>query len=146
MITSIALGALIATFLVGQLQSLRNRGVLIYFALMLSSFALLLLGIPLARISQDIVLIVASILIGFGFGIFEILWDTILQERVPNNMLGRVGSIDLVGSYLLLPLGYLLVGVLSDYIGPNWVFIASGILDIALAAAALSLPTIRKLN
>ena len=46
--------------------------------------------------------------------------------------LGRVSSVDWVGSLALLPVGLALVGVLTDRVGASWVFLAGGALNLAL--------------
>ncbi len=75
----------------------------------------------------------------------QTIWVTLLHELVPNDKLGRVSSIDLLGSLSLLPISYLLVGALADQRGPAWVFLAGGILNLVLIGIALSLRDIRTL-
>jgi hypothetical protein len=42
--------------------------------------------------------------------IFALVWETSLQELVPEEAFGRVASLDMLGSFALLPLGHLGVG------------------------------------
>jgi hypothetical protein len=69
------------------------------------------------------------------------IWATLLYELVPNEKLGRVASVDLLGSLGLLPLSYVLAGLLSDHFGPT-----SGLLMVILNIAPLFLRDIRKLQ
>ncbi|MNI70655.1 hypothetical protein D3C73_1264790 [compost metagenome] len=81
---------------------------------------------------------------GFGLMLFGLIWEISLQELVPQEAFGRVASLDLLGSFALLPIGYILVGWLADLIGgiPT-IAIFSG-LGLLCAASVLCLPAIRK--
>jgi predicted MFS family arabinose efflux permease len=68
-----------------------------------------------------------------------------MQELVLSEMLGRVTSIGILGAQCMIPVGCLLGGVLTDRIGPGWVFITGGTLNLVLAVIALSERDIRKL-
>ncbi len=68
------------------------------------------------------------------------------HELVPNDRLGRVASIDLLGSLGLLPIGYALARVLTDHIGPAWVFVAGGAMNLILYVIQLSVRQIRALE
>jgi hypothetical protein len=59
--------------------------------------------------------------------------------------LGRVSSIDWLGSLALMPIGYALAGVLTDHIGASWVFIGAGAINLALIVVGLSARGIREL-
>jgi len=65
---------------------------------------------------------------------------------VPNKMLGRVSSIDLLGSFALLPIGFGVIGLVTDRIGPGNVFILCGVISMGLALLGLSQSSIRKLD
>jgi MFS family permease len=142
--TAGGLGWIGATFFVGQVH-LRKRGLVAFAFYSLASFALLLLGLPLPHPSEPVVALVAGMLYGFGTGTLQTIWVTLLHELVPNDKLGRVSSIDLLGSLSLLPISYLVVGILADQLGPAWVFLAGGILKLVLNGFALSLRDIRRL-
>ncbi len=42
------------------------------------------------------------------------LWFTALQEHVPEHARSRVSSYDWLGSWLFLPIGYVLVGPVAE--------------------------------
>ncbi|MNP71221.1 hypothetical protein D3C76_1675770 [compost metagenome] len=48
---------------------------------------------------------------------FGLIWETSMQEMVPQETFGRVASLDMLGSFALLPIGYIVVGWLADSIG-----------------------------
>lgn len=145
-ITADSLGVISATFLVGQMQGLRRRGLIAYLAVGFCGLALVIFGIPMPQAIVPIVSILAGFLLGCSIGFFSIIWITVIQERVPEEMLGRVNSIDLLGSLGLLSIGYAIVGVLVDYLGPAQVFIMSGLLITVLAILALRVRDIRNLD
>jgi hypothetical protein len=69
-----------------------------------------------------------------------------MQELVPQEMLGRVSSIDQLSAWALLPVGYALIGVVTDKIGPSQVFLLASGANILLAGIALAVPDIRQLQ
>jgi MFS family permease len=144
--TTNAVGSLVGTVAVGQSRHLRRRGLLAYLATTLSSVALFAYGLPLPHASEPAVASAAAGVEGFGLGVFQVIWLTVLQELVPTEKLGRVSSIDWLGSLVLLPIGYALVGVLTDRVGPSWVFIGAGVLTLTLNLIGLSIRGIRQLQ
>lgn len=145
-VTADSVGVISATFLVGQMPGLRRRGLIAYLAVGCCGLSLAIFGIPLPQMLVPIVSIIAGFFLGCSIGFFSIIWITVIQERVPEEMLGRVNSIDLLGSLGLLSVGYAVVGVLVDYIGPAQVFVLSGILITVLALLALRVRDIRNLD
>src|SRR5260370_42314195 len=107
------------------LRSLQSRP-FAYLATIGSGMALVMIGLPLPLASEPIVVSGASLFAGFCLGTFGIISTTFMQELVPNDKLGRVSSLDMLGSYSLIPLGFLLVGILADLIGPSRGFIGGG--------------------
>lgn len=77
---------------------------------------------------------------------FALIWETSLQELVPIESFGRVSSLDLLGSYALLPLGYLLVGWLADYRGGIWTIALFSITGMLLLIAGLCTKGIRNFD
>src|SRR5260370_20769190 len=118
------------------LRSLQSRP-FAYLATIGSGMALVMIGLPLPLASEPIVVSGASLFAGFCLGTFGIISTTFMQELVPNDKLGRVSSLDMLGSYSLTPLGFLLVGILADLIGPSRVFIGGRCKQIDLAILAL---------
>lgn len=143
--TTWAVGAIAATLLMSQLKYRGHRGLLAYFALLPCGLAITLLGLPLPLHVEPVFATFASALAGFSIGIFSIIWVTLLQELVPVEKLGRVSSIDMMGSYVFLPIGIAFIGVLADRIGPSPVFILGGIITILLVSLGLCFRNIRRL-
>lgn len=144
--TATAAGSVVTMLLIGQMKRMRRRGLLGYGGLLLSGVALLAYGLPLPHQYAPVIAITASVCFGVGLAVFEIIWVTSLQELVPPEKLGRVSSVDWVGSLALAPVGLAVVGVLTDHIGPSWVFLAGGALNTLLILLALMVPGIRRLD
>jgi DHA3 family tetracycline resistance protein-like MFS transporter len=144
--TAVALGALLATIIVGQMQRKSRRGLLMYLAVALASVAELLLGLPYPQNIAPFAASFADSILGFGLGTFGIIWVVIMQEMVPIEKLGRVSSIDQLGAWSLLPITFTLTGFVTDHIGAGMVFIIGGSANLVLALLALAIPDIRKVN
>jgi DHA3 family tetracycline resistance protein-like MFS transporter len=65
---------------------------------------------------------------------------------VPHEMLGRVYSIDALGSFVFLPIGFAWAGWATDLIGAPTVFLIGGFSTITLALLGLSRSAIRNLD
>jgi MFS family permease len=141
-----AVGSIIATVVVGQLHKVRHRGPVAYAGIALASAALLSLGLPRTQASAPALAMAAGAVIGLGLGLFGIIWVTTLQELVPMEKLGRVSSVDWLGSLALMPIGLAVDGVLTDRMGPAWVFVVAGALNLGLCAIALTARGIRRLD
>ncbi len=135
-------GFVIGGVWLGRYHRLRRRGLLMYGATIAAALALGLYGLlpPLW------VLLAAAIVNGIALELAILVWTNTLQELVPNDILGRVTSIDNMGSFALLPIGVLLAGSATQLFGAPFVFIAGGALTALVAALGLMIPAIRNLD
>ena len=99
--------------------------------------------------------------IGSGFGVWAIaglevlagicvtgtftLWETSLQEHIPDRALSRVSSYDYLTSAGLIPVGNLLIGGVSAAVGVREALFAMTILGVTAATVIASLPAVRRL-
>jgi MFS family permease len=143
--TAEALGFIGATVFTGQVH-LRKRGMLAFIGPLLSCVAFIVLGLPLPHGIAPTIAIIASVCSGFGIGMLQMIWVTLLHQLVPNDKLGRVGSIDLLGSLGLLPVGFAVIGILTDKIGPALIFIVGGSICLILYSIPLFLRDIRSIE
>jgi MFS family permease len=139
---SFALGYVLCDLRIGGHAQLRHRGVLMYGGLLGAGLFLLVLGLPV----PIFVAALAAVLNGMSLELFSLTWTTTLQQLVPADQLGRVSSIDLMGSYALLPVGYWLAGWATDRWGAAEVFVLGGGLTVILALLGLAHPLIRHLD
>lgn len=81
-------------------------------------------------------LIVGSVIVGASMAV-EVVEQWIFQTWVPRDMLGRVFSINLVCSFALLPIGFVLAGALVSATSAPAVAIAAGLIVLVATAAAV---------
>ncbi|HEX4203081.1 MAG TPA: hypothetical protein VHZ51_02560 [Ktedonobacteraceae bacterium] len=143
---AMAIGSIAATFIVGQVSHMPKHGVLAYVAIAVASAAQVVMGLPQPHAIAPVIACIATGLLGFGLGAFGIIWVTLMQQLVPEDMLGRVSSIDQLGAWSLLPVGFLLAGIITDHVGTGLVFLIAGGANLVLAAIALLVPDIRNLE
>ncbi len=81
----------------------------------------------------------AGLLAGVGIELFSVFWDTSLQTHVPNEVLSRVSAWDAIGSLVLIPAAYAVVGPLADVIGiAETLWLCAAIVFVAIVAQLLS--------
>lgn len=83
------------------------------------------------------VMIAASALIGAAFQSATVIWGTLLQRRVPPELLGRVSSLDFFVSLAFMPVSMALAGPVSEVLGLRTTFLLAGLVPPVLAVAAI---------
>ena len=71
-----------------------------------------------------------------------VVWNTLIQTRVPADMLGRVSSLDWFVSIGLLPVSFALTGPIAELVGAKATLVGAGVLG-SLAALLLFVPGVR---
>jgi hypothetical protein len=74
----------------------------------------------------------------------EILWLTLLGLTVPNQIRGRVSSIDFLGSYWMIPISIALTGPLAAVAGSRTVLIGAGLGGAIAVLLTLVVPGVRR--
>lgn len=143
--TADAIGSILAAVALGSVVR-RRRGLVAYGAVLVGGGALIACVLPLPHALQPVVVILASALVGGGVATFTVVWNTFQQEKVPNDLLGRVSSITQFGLAVALPVGLVLAGMLADRIGPAQVFALAGVLVIVPSTIGLCVRDIRILE
>jgi MFS family permease len=100
------------------------------------------LGIP----APLAVIVVLQFLAGWSIGLYVPVWDTLVQERVPANVLSRVSAYDWTGSLAFMPLGFAAAGPVASAIGIRATLICGGIWCAISVAVMLSVRDIRNLE
>jgi hypothetical protein len=76
---------------------------------------------------------------GVAIELFSVFWDTSLQGHVPNEVLSRVSAWDALGSLVLMPAAFALVGPVSSAIGiAATLWLCAAIVGVAIAAQLVS--------
>ncbi len=140
--SAFSLGSVLAAVLLGRLRRIRRRGPLAYGAIGLCG--LMIIGYGLSP--NLAVLCMVATIYGMSFATGGLVWTNTLQAMVPPERLGRVSSIDALGSFVLLPAGFALAGWLTDAVGPARVFLIGGTATVGLALLGLLHPAVRRLD
>jgi DHA3 family tetracycline resistance protein-like MFS transporter len=137
-----SVGSVAAALALGSLGRLHRRGLLAYGTWVLSGLLLVVIGLSTRLIEVAL----AAMIMGAGMSIFMLIWTHTLQEMIPGEKLGRVASLDMLGSYVLLPVGFAIAGVASDRLGPGLVFVIGGVATTLLAGLGFLSRGIRTLD
>ncbi|MBI3286560.1 MAG: MFS transporter [Chloroflexi bacterium] len=140
--STFSLGFVLGAVWLGRLTRIPRRGLLAYSSTVTSGLMTLALGLPIPILG----IFLAAFVRGVAYSAFGLIWTNTLQELVPRERLGRVSSIDYLGSFVLLPIGYGIAGVATDVAGPALVFVIGGALTVGLALLGLAHPSIRNLD
>lgn len=84
----------------------------------------------------------ASFLTGAGISVHLALWFTVFQREVPERAQSRVSSYDALGSFILMPLGFAIVGPVAAAIGAEETLVLSAAIETACMIAILSIPAV----
>ncbi|RNL61983.1 MFS transporter [Nocardioides marmoriginsengisoli] len=83
------------------------------------------------------VVVASAFVLGILFSGPMVIWGTLLQRRVPPELLGRVASLDFFVSISLMPISMALAGPVADLIGLRTTFLIAGIAPTVFAVAAI---------
>jgi MFS family permease len=83
---------------------------------------------------------VALFVVGAAMSGATVIWGTLLQRRVPEDLRGRVSSLDFFVSLALMPVSMAIAGPAGAAIGLTAVFLVAGIVPGFLAVAAILFP------
>ena len=128
-----ALSAMMVGFVIGGLVTLRWRPRRALF--IGTCFLALTAAFPLAIAWSDslAVILVGAALHGFGLEIFSVGWDFSIQQQVAPDMLARVYSFDMIGSFIARPVGLVLTGPLAALFGNQvWLTVVGAVIFVSV--------------
>lgn len=140
--SALSVGAVISALVMGNAKKMHRRGYIAYASWFMIGAMIVLMGVQ----KNLWVSLLAAALLGVASTAFGLIWTSSLQEIVPSHLLGRVSSIDYLGSFTLMPIGYALAGWATDKVGAAAVFIVAGCITAAMAILGLLHPAIRKMD
>ena len=120
----------------------KSPGLVAYSLWSLFAFAPLVLAFP---ISPSFV-IFGYFIAGVSIGGWEAYWVTSVQREVPQEMQGRVFSIDMVGSSGLMPLGMALVGPVVLLMGERTFLLSAIVFHVVACFVVLLVPGVKELR
>ena len=132
-----AVGVFLAAFLLARITiKVPLRLCVLGFAV--SALPMLVLG---TRVTTA-VLAIAFLLAGAGLSLLELAWNLTVQEKVPEEMLSRIMSIDGFFSFVAMPIGQIAVGPLALAFGAAKVELGCAVAMVLVAAFAATRPTL----
>jgi MFS family permease len=135
-------GTVVGTLLFGQLQPRRRRGVISYWIWIVNSLSIVGLALsPWFGLAAGFALF-RGVCIGFGVAV----WETMLQELVPEHLLSRVVSLDVFGSFGLMPVGLAVAAAISGLAGPGTIIAAGAGISAALFGIVLTRRWLREID
>jgi MFS family permease len=91
-------------------------------------------------------LILLAALAGIGNEVFGIMWDTTMQQEIPQEKLSRVYSYDALGSFVLIPLGVAIVGPLAEVFGTRETILGASAVSLTATLAVLLVHDVRTIE
>jgi MFS family permease len=145
-----AWGAVLTATSIGLVLSgmvmLRWRPRRILYVATLNVFPLAVPLLALARPAPLAVVVAAGFVGGFSIEIFGVLWDTTMQQEIPQEKLSRLTSYDALGSWALMPLALAVIGPVSAAIGTRATLLASAGLVVGATVLVLLSDDVRHLE
>jgi MFS family permease len=145
-----AWGAVLTATSLGLILSgvtmIRWRPRRILFVATLAVFPMTLPLLALARPAPLAIVIVAAFIAGFSVEIFGVLWDTAMQQEIPQEKLSRLYSYDALGSWALMPTALAVLGPIAAGIGTGATLLACATLVVAATAPVLLSRDVRTLE
>ncbi|MEH7072746.1 MFS transporter [Neobacillus drentensis] len=135
-------GAIVCGLVFGLRKEWKHRGLLAYIGVAVSGLGLLFMPF----VSSIPLLMFLMFLEGAGTMLFGLIWEISLQELVPEDKFGRVVSLDMLGSFGLLPVGYLLTGWLAEGIGEIVTLITFSVIMVVISVLLMFNKGIRHYN
>jgi MFS family permease len=135
-------GMVIGSVVLAQTSPTHGRGKLIYSLFIVNNVFGALLALSPWYAGAAILQIGRGFCVGFGIT----LWDTMVMQRVPPQMLARVISMDWFGSLGLLPAGLGMWALLSDLAAPGTLIAVAATFCAGLFAVGLANPRIRSVD
>jgi MFS family permease len=134
-------GTILASVVIAQL-TIRRPGRVLFALELMAGFAVLAIGLLPALPA----VVVSMALVGAGLASSTVIWEALLQRHVPEKMLGRVASIDLLGNSLINPMAPIAAAALVGSIGPASTFIIAGAYAVLLATMGLVASPLRRIE
>ena len=142
----VAMGGFGVGMVLGGLAMIRLRPqrLLLTGVSALTGFALPI--VALALVAPLPVVVVAALVAGLTIPVFETAWLTSLQQHVEPEALSRVSAYDWFGSVATLPVGYAIIGPLSETLGDSGaLWLAAGVW-VTASAVVVAVPSVRHLR
>lgn len=135
------LASIAGALVIGRLRVVRAGPALVLLASVIGVGALVL-GVMGGFLPA---LFLGAAMVGAGLS-FDVIENTVIQVQVPEELLSRVYSVNIVVSFALLPAGYATAGFLARWAGASWVLAGGGAILIASCLGAWLARPVRNLG
>ena len=102
--------------------------------------------IALGSTTELWLLLPAAFIAGAGIEIFSLGWELAMQEHVPPDMLSRVYSYDMLGSFVAIPVGQVAFGPLGAAFGIQHMILIAGLSYCAISLLTLLSRSVRTMK
>jgi MFS family permease len=136
-----SVGSIISALLCVKIK-VKHEGYVSIFVWMFIIIAPLALAFPIS----EVFIIIAYLLAGFSVGPWEAWWSAAVQREVPRHLLGRVFSIDHMGSAGLMPIGMALIGPAVALFGEKELLIGASIFHVLFSFVILQVPGVKDMK
>jgi DHA3 family tetracycline resistance protein-like MFS transporter len=135
-------GAVVAAVAIGRAGLPRRFLSVMFVAWALQALAAVGYGIA----SSEWEFAVISLASGLCAALGNVIWGTLLKSRVPNELLGRVSSLDWLVSIGLVPFSFAVTGPLSSALGAHLTLVLAGALACTVMIVMSVWPGVRELE
>jgi DHA3 family tetracycline resistance protein-like MFS transporter len=132
-------GSILMAIAIGSLGQPRRRVTVMYAAWSGGVLLLAMYGLMTSLWHA----LLASALTAALFELGQVIWTTMLQQRVPRDLLGRVSSLDWLVSTGLVPVSFALTGPAAELFGPETTIVWASVIGAVLMGALLFYPGVR---
>jgi MFS family permease len=141
-----ALQASAIGYLIGSIIAGRTR---VSRAVMVGNLALLTYAAPLLlfAFAAPAWIVVGAYGIAIGcLGFMNPVWETVVQQQIPEHVLARVTAYDWLASLGAMPLGYALGPIIASAVGPTWPLAGAAVLVVIAMGMPALVPDVRNVR
>jgi MFS family permease len=139
--TAFSLGAIISAIIFARIK-VKHQGQTSVLIWMLLVIAPLSLAFPI----NEYFIAISYLLAGLSVGPWEAYWNSAIQREIPQELQGRVFSIDHMGSSGLMPLGMALVGPAVALFGEKELLIGASVFHVIICVLVLLVPGVKDMK
>lgn len=136
-----SVGLLIGSVILGIWGGTKNKMYTIVGSFLLMAFSLLYTG--LLSPDQFVVFAILSCMMGLSGPFYWGMNNTILQQSVESNYMGRIMSLSASIRLISAPIGLSISGIIADVFGVEKWFLLAGVITLVAALLCLFIPSIR---
>jgi DHA3 family tetracycline resistance protein-like MFS transporter len=135
-------GTVVGTLTFGQFQAKRRRGLVNYTFWFVNSLAIAAMVLSPSYEIAAVFAFLRGLCVGYGVA----MWETMLQQLVPENMLSRVVSLDFFGSFGLMPIGLAFAAAVSTLASPRAIIATGALVSAGMIGITMTRPWLRQVQ